>query len=248
MMQHGGESAEIAAQIQTLGLEYHLVTKYTSFVAVDRERVAEVAGETVPVPNEPVDGTRAPPSYHASAPATVKPPRHEENGAYAYRPVVEPTGRPPPPRTAYYQTPSEAKEPKGGDDDEFRKTFAPDAPKADPEPAKKNSKTVWIPPAPAQGGAVVETLSQSDIFETVKANIDAIKRCIADQKAKDPSLHGRITMRWTILTNGKVAKVEVMTDEFKNTPLATCLSALIKTWQFPKHKTQGDPVVFPFTF
>ena len=31
--------------------------------------------------------------------------------------------------------------------------------------------------------------------------------------------------------------------------MATCLTGLVKSWNFPKHKYQpGEPVDFPFTF
>ncbi|MHB8873220.1 MAG: AgmX/PglI C-terminal domain-containing protein, partial [Myxococcaceae bacterium] len=51
--QHGGERADIIRQITTIGLEHHLVTAYTSLVAVDEVRVAR-AGDprTVTVPTE----------------------------------------------------------------------------------------------------------------------------------------------------------------------------------------------------
>jgi hypothetical protein len=30
--------------------------------------------------------------------------------------------------------------------------------------------------------------------------------------------------------------------------MASCISGLIKGWTFPRHKKQGDPIDFPFTF
>lgn len=55
--QHWGETSDAVNAITTLGLEYHLVTAYTSLVAVeDRPVTAPGASKTVTVPTEPVDG------------------------------------------------------------------------------------------------------------------------------------------------------------------------------------------------
>ena len=98
------------------------------------------------------------------------------------------------------------------------------------------------------GGTIQESLGQADIMEVVKGNISAIKKCVDEQKTKEPGTSGKLVMKWTILTSGKSTKVEVVSEEFKSTYLAGCVGGLIKTWQFPKHKTQGEPVVFPFKF
>lgn len=54
-----GEFAEAAKEITTLGLEYHLVTEFTSFVAVDEARVTDGAANQVVVPTEVAEGTEA---------------------------------------------------------------------------------------------------------------------------------------------------------------------------------------------
>ncbi|MBK7858592.1 MAG: adventurous gliding motility protein GltJ [Archangiaceae bacterium] len=148
-------------------------------------------------------------------------------------------------------------EAKGGDD-EFAAAFG--SPKAEKKESKKaedkpadesggsKKSSVYIPPAPGQGGNIPESLGQADIMEVVKSNIGPIKKCVDEQKAKEPGTSGKLVMKWTIQTSGKATKVEVVSEEFKSTYLAGCVGGLIKTWQFPKHKTQGEPVVFPFKF
>lgn len=58
MMQHAGEQPDIVRAITTLGLEHHLVTKYTSFVAVDDVRVTDTPAQLVLVGNEKPDQTQ----------------------------------------------------------------------------------------------------------------------------------------------------------------------------------------------
>ena len=85
-------------------------------------------------------------------------------------------------------------------------------------------------------------------MQVVLANKPAIVKCVNEQKAKDPSLSGKLVMRWTIQTNGKTKNVSCQTSEFRSTYMASCISGLIKGWNFPKHRVQGDPIDFPFTF
>jgi hypothetical protein len=59
---------------------------------------------------------------------------------------------------------------------------------------------------------------------------------------------GKLVMRWNIQTSGKTSAIAVVTEEFKGTYMATCVSGLIKGWTFPRHKVAGEPVQFPFKF
>jgi hypothetical protein len=107
----------------------------------------------------------------------------------------------------------------------------------------------YIPPAPgASGGDVKESLGQSDIMEVVLANKAALGACVQRQKASDPSLSGKLLMKWTILASGRTANISVESPEFKGTVMAQCVADLIRGMIFPKHKKQGDPITFPFKF
>jgi hypothetical protein len=118
------------------------------------------------------------------------------------------------------------------------------------EPVAKASgkkRTAYIPPEPGKVN-LPETLGQSDIMGVVLANKPAIVRCVNEQKKKDPGLSGKLVMRWSIQTSGKTSGVSVRTDEFKSTYMASCITGLVKSWTFPRHQRQGDPIDFPFTF
>ncbi|HZJ54037.1 MAG TPA: adventurous gliding motility protein GltJ [Myxococcaceae bacterium] len=111
-------------------------------------------------------------------------------------------------------------------------------------------KTAYVPPAPgASSTEVPERLPKGDIMSVVLANKPSIVRCVNEQKTRDPNLHGTLVMHWVIQTSGKTTSVSAVTDQFKSSYMATCLSGLVKSWNFPKHKYQpGEPVDFPFTF
>jgi predicted Zn finger-like uncharacterized protein len=114
--------------------------------------------------------------------------------------------------------------------------------------SQSGSSSTYIPPEPGGGANVPERLGQSDIMAVVVANKPAIVKCVNEQKKKDPGLTGRLVMRWVIQPNGKTSGVSVKSEEFKKTYMASCISGLIKGWNFPKHKKQGDPIDFPFIF
>ncbi|RKH20930.1 DUF4339 domain-containing protein [Corallococcus sp. CA047B] len=134
----------------------------------------------------------------------------------------------------------------GGGDDDFDELFGTKKAPASTKPAGKTTATAYIPPEP--GGGTLERLQQSDIMQVVLNNKPSIVKCVNEQKAKDPSLSGKLVMRWTVQTSGKTSSVSCRTDEFSKSYMATCITGLIKGWSFPKHQKQGDPIDFPFTF
>lgn len=130
-------------------------------------------------------------------------------------------------------------------DDDFDELFGTKPSKPEPRQPEARPST-YVPPEP--GGAMPERLQQSDIMAVVLANKPAIIKCVNEQKKKDPTLSGKLVMRWTIQTSGKTTAVSCRTDEFRSTYMASCISGLIKSWSFPRHKKQGEPIDFPFTF
>lgn len=104
----------------------------------------------------------------------------------------------------------------------------------------------YTPPAAPEGTR--ERLSQSDIMAVVLANKPAIVKCVNEQKKKDPQLSGKLVIRWVVQPSGKTTGVSVQSAEFRKTYMAGCISGLIKGWTFPRHRKQGDPIDFPFTF
>jgi predicted Zn finger-like uncharacterized protein len=141
-----------------------------------------------------------------------------------------------------------ASPPPSSEDDEFDSVFGGSKRRPVEEaPKPKRSSGGYIPPPPG-GGDGPETLSQSDVMQVVVANKPSIINCVTEQRKKSPGLSGKLVMRWSIQPNGKTNNISVQSDEFKSTYMASCISGLIKNWTFPKHRVQGEPINFPFTF
>lgn len=135
-------------------------------------------------------------------------------------------------------------------DDLFDEVFGTGGGAAKSDEGSKSKKSAYVPPAPGSSSTdVPERLPKGDIMSVVLANKPSIVRCVNEQKTRDPNLHGTLVMHWVIQTSGKTAGVSAVTDQYKSSYMATCLSGLVKSWNFPKHKYQpGEPVDFPFTF
>lgn len=151
---------------------------------------------------------------------------------------------PPPRREEVAAAPSRSKV-----DDDFERIFGggSSTPAPAPKKAEKRARTAYVPPPP--GGATRTKLGQSDIMEVVVGNKSAIKRCVDEQKSKDPGASGTIVMRWTIRPDGRTANVQTVTSEFKKSPMSSCMAAAIKGWRFPSYSgAQMAPIDFPFKF
>ncbi|MBZ4415650.1 AgmX/PglI C-terminal domain-containing protein [Myxococcus sp. RHSTA-1-4] len=108
----------------------------------------------------------------------------------------------------------------------------------------RKERTVYVPPDPSKPPA---ELAQSDIFEVVLANKGDITAC-ARELQQPPKEGGRVVVRWSILPTGKVGEVVTETASIQGTPLARCIEAKVRAWNFPRHQGQGAPVRFPFVF
>lgn len=262
--QHFGEKPEVVEAITVLGLEHHLVTAYTSLVAVADEKVAPAnPTATVAVPQPPpqltngttTDGTVAvrPPAPGPSANADAL------KRIYGGQPTTgkDVDGD----RNGRFDDADEFDSAFGGGDEEKRShhTYQPKkvAPYVPPPAGKVAGAT---PKVTREVGSETDesvfdgkaglkkSLGQSDIFEVVSSNKPALSRCVEEQRKRDPSVHGKLVVQWRILPSGRVTAVVVLSQEFKQTYFAGCVAGLIKSWTFPKHTVAGDPITFPFKF
>jgi predicted Zn finger-like uncharacterized protein len=111
------------------------------------------------------------------------------------------------------------------------------------KPAKRS---VYVPPA--IGSDLPDSISQSQIQEAVAGQKSALLRCIEQQRAADPEARGTLRLRWLIVGDGSVRDVRVLSDEFSRQPVAPCISGVVKGIRFPRSRTTGQEVVFPFKF
>jgi hypothetical protein len=123
-----------------------------------------------------------------------------------------------------------------GGDDELEKELSSTKPK----------RNVYVPPA--IGSDLPDSVSVSQINEAVVGQKAALLRCIEEQRAVDPAARGTLKMRWIIGADGTTRDVRVTSDEFSKQPISPCISNVVKGIRFPRSRTAGQEVVFPFKF
>jgi hypothetical protein len=123
-----------------------------------------------------------------------------------------------------------------GGDDELEKELASNKPK----------RSVYVPPA--IGSDLPENVSVSQINEAVVGQKGALVRCIEQQKAADPEAKGTLKLRWIIGGDGVARDVRVLSEDLAKQPIAPCISNVVKDIRFPRSRTSGQEVVFPFKF
>ncbi len=196
--------------------------------------------EKAPVPAESAA------SRPAAAPAAASAKQHAPKGATAAAPASATATKEP---EAVVEAPAPRARPSGSSiDDEFNRMFGSNGGAAAAEPAAKKDKpksTPYIPPAPGAGaGGARESLGRGDVMEVVLANRAAIKKCTDASGGS-----GTVAMRWTIRQDGNTTGVQTLTPDFQKTPLATCLTSVIKSFKFPAYSgAPMEPIDFPFKF
>jgi predicted Zn finger-like uncharacterized protein len=205
----------------------------------------------------------APPAAQSSAPAPAEPPAAKEapparperhaagtrrNGKGASKVArAEPPPRKEPERAAQAEQPAPAPRKKGGGLLDFESND-----KALDEAlggsTKSSGRSVYVPPAPAGGRSLPDRVSPGEINAAVAARIDALRRCVSEQKAREPDATGTLKMRWLIQGDGSVADVKCLTSQYAQGAFAQCIAGVVKGIKFPRSATSGQEVTFPFNF
>jgi hypothetical protein len=109
-------------------------------------------------------------------------------------------------------------------------------------------RTVYVPPKPG-GSAAPERLSDAQITESVKLHVEALRRCAAEQGARDPAAHGTLKMAWTIAGDGVPRDVRCLTPDLAQGAFAQCITGVVKGIRFPSlSDARGQSVTFPFGY
>src|SRR5205823_1576329 len=91
-----------------------------------------------------------------------------------------------------------------------------------------------------------DTLPSALVARVMRANAKTPRRCYEDGLAKNPSLAGRVVVRFVIQTNGTVSKAEIdPSSTLANAAVTTCILAGVKAIRFPT-RTSGDAVTVSF--
>jgi len=100
------------------------------------------------------------------------------------------------------------------------------------------------------GAAKVKgSLGKEPIRRTIKRQINAIRACYESQLQSDPTLEGKVVVRFVIGPSGAVVKAEIASSTLNNEQVEQCLLKVFLRMTFPQPEG-GDAIVvsYPFTF
>lgn len=86
------------------------------------------------------------------------------------------------------------------------------------------------------------------INKIVSANKVSIRMCYEKYLREDPSLAGKITVRFTILASGAVGRVQILENTTGNSKLEREIIMRVKMWRFEPIPNGDATVTYPFVF
>ena len=99
------------------------------------------------------------------------------------------------------------------------------------------------------GGIIVGGLDKAQIDAVIKRHLNQFKYCYQRELTKDPTLGGKVTMKFTITGKGEVSASKVKNSSLGSEAVHSCLSNTLMRMQFPEPKGGGIVIVsYPFVF
>jgi len=92
------------------------------------------------------------------------------------------------------------------------------------------------------------TVDREGLARYVKSRLKAITSCYEKELKRNPSLKGRVVVRFTIKPDGRTSDVDVEENTVGSDAVGACIKTLIKTWTFPFKPEEETTVAYPFVF
>jgi TonB family protein len=101
----------------------------------------------------------------------------------------------------------------------------------------------------AEEATVSGSLDKELIRQVIQRNKGQIRFCYESLLNRFPKLGGKVSIRFTIASEGNVVTSTVAQSTAGNADLEQCVAGRVRTWSFPKPKGGGSVVVtYPFIF
>jgi TonB family protein len=123
---------------------------------------------------------------------------------------------------------------------------APDAPRSGPD-AILGRKGITSTFSTKSGGSN-GFLSQEEIQGTLRRNMASIRYCYDQQVARQPTLEGRVTVRFVIAPDGGVSSAEIASSTLGDVGVETCVKRAVTRIRFPQPQGGSVIITYPFTF
>jgi len=96
---------------------------------------------------------------------------------------------------------------------------------------------------------ILGSLDKSLIDQVIKRNQNQIRYCYQRELTRDPTLSGKVTVKFVIARDGSVSKAQTKSSTLGSPPVEDCINQRVMRMQFPEPKGGGIVIVsYPFLF
>lgn len=82
----------------------------------------------------------------------------------------------------------------------------------------------------------------------VRGRKASIQACYEKELKRNPSLKGKVVVRFTITPQGRASEIDIEENTLGNEAVAACIKTTIRGWVFPFKPGSEVPVAYPFVF
>ncbi len=82
----------------------------------------------------------------------------------------------------------------------------------------------------------------------VKMRLKAIQSCYEKELKRNPSIKGKVVVRFTITSAGRASNVEIEENSVGNEAVGNCIRTYVRGWVFPFKPEDEVTVAYPFVF
>lgn len=82
----------------------------------------------------------------------------------------------------------------------------------------------------------------------VRSRKGAIQQCYEKELKRNPSLKGKVVVRFSITPAGRTSDIDIEENTLGNEAVASCIKTTIRGWVFPFKPPSEVPVAYPFVF
>jgi hypothetical protein len=91
-------------------------------------------------------------------------------------------------------------------------------------------------------------LDQAKVTKTVRARMGALRNCYEKALKKNPTLEGKISVKFTIGTSGRVTGAEAASDTLGDSTVTDCVVGKFRTFTFDKPEGGSVVYIYPIVF
>ncbi len=92
------------------------------------------------------------------------------------------------------------------------------------------------------------SLDPSVIVKEIRGRIRAVTACYEAGLKRNPSIGGKLVLRFTVSTVGKVTAAEIENDTMHDDEVASCIKSRVMSWRFPAPSGGEVQFSYPFIF